>query len=60
MTAPAETALTRLEAQLADAAGAPVELERPSTPEHGDLATNVALRTAKERGRPPRELAAEL
>jgi arginyl-tRNA synthetase len=60
VTAPAETAITRLEAQLADAAGAVVELERPASPEHGDLSTNVALARAKERGRPPRELAAEL
>jgi len=37
-----------------------VELERPKDPTHGDFATNVALRTAKEVGRPPRELAQEL
>ena len=35
-------------------------LERPGNPEHGDYATNVALRIAPERGRPPRELAEEL
>jgi arginyl-tRNA synthetase len=52
--------LGRLAERVADLAGAPVELERPSDPEHGDYATNVALRTAKERGRPPRELAEEL
>jgi len=35
-------------------------LERPGNPEHGDYATNVALRIAPERGRSPRELAEEL
>src|SRR5205823_4994439 len=36
------------------------ELERPNNPEHGDYATNAALRLAPERRRPPRELAQEL
>jgi len=54
------TAVERLEARVSDAVGAPVELERPGDPEHGDFATNVALRRAKEVGKPPRELAAEL
>jgi arginyl-tRNA synthetase len=53
-------ALERLAGELAGAAGAAVELERPSDPKHGDFATNVALRLAPERGRNPRELAAEL
>jgi arginyl-tRNA synthetase len=53
-------AVDRLAARVAELAGAPVELERPSEAEHGDYATNVALQTAKERRRPPRELAAEL
>jgi arginyl-tRNA synthetase len=53
-------ALARLAAGLSEAAGAPVELERPNDPTHGDYATNVALRLAAERRRPPRELAAEL
>ncbi len=53
-------AVSRLAATIAELAGAPVELERPSDPEHGDYATNVALRTARDRGRPPRELAEEL
>lgn len=37
----------------------PVEVvvERPRNPEHGDYATNVALRLAKPAGRPPREVA---
>jgi arginyl-tRNA synthetase len=56
----AENAVARLAARLSDIAGAPVELERPSDPTHGDYATNVALRTAPQRKRPPRELAGEL
>ncbi|MCW2507397.1 MAG: argS, partial [Modestobacter sp.] len=34
-----------------------VVIERPRNPEHGDYATNVALRLAKAAGRPPREVA---
>ncbi len=49
-----------LAAKLAVAAGAEVELERPSDPAHGDYATNVALRLAPVRKRAPRELAGEL
>ncbi|MGY1630446.1 arginine--tRNA ligase [Geodermatophilus sp. SYSU D01186] len=36
---------------------ADVLVERPKNPEHGDYATNVALRLAKPAGRPPREVA---
>ena len=38
---------------------APAEalVERPKNPEHGDYATNVALRLAKPAGRPAREVA---
>jgi arginyl-tRNA synthetase len=53
-------AVERLAAEIADAAGAPVELERPSDAAHGDYATNVALRLAATRKRAPRELAEEL
>jgi arginyl-tRNA synthetase len=53
-------ALSRLEARLSELAGAPVELDRPSDPAHGDYATNAALRLAPERRRPPRELAEQL
>ncbi|MGZ8702011.1 MAG: arginine--tRNA ligase [Gaiellaceae bacterium] len=53
-------AVDRRAARLAELAGAPVELERPSDSAHGDYATNVALRIAPQRKRPPRELAAEL
>jgi arginyl-tRNA synthetase len=56
---PAES-LRRLEAALSELAGAPVELERPSKDEHGDYATNVALRVGPAAGRPPRALAEEL
>jgi arginyl-tRNA synthetase len=34
-----------------------IVIERPKNPEHGDYATNVALRLAKAAGRPPREVA---
>jgi arginyl-tRNA synthetase len=36
---------------------ADVGVERPRNPEHGDYATNVAMRTAKKAGVPPRDLA---
>ncbi len=49
-----------LAAALADAAGADLELERPGEPEHGDYATNVALRLAGSRRRAPREIAGEI
>jgi arginyl-tRNA synthetase len=49
-----------LSAALADATGAELELERPGEPEHGDYATNVALRLAGTRRLPPREIAAEI
>ncbi|TFV61269.1 UNVERIFIED_ORG: arginine--tRNA ligase [Bacillus sp. AZ43] len=37
-----------------------VVVERPRNRDHGDYATNVALRLAKAAGRPPREIAALL
>jgi arginyl-tRNA synthetase len=49
-----------LAAELASAAGAELDLERPTEPEHGDYATNVALRLAGTRRKPPREIAAEI
>ena len=52
--------VSRLAADLADVAGAPVELERPNDAEHGDYATNVALRIAPTQKRAPRELASEI
>ncbi len=41
-------------------AGGEVSLERPKDPAHGDYATNVALQAARNLGRSPREIAAEL
>jgi arginyl-tRNA synthetase len=55
-----DNALSRLEADLSEAAGMEVELERPSDPAHGDYATNVALKAAPVQGRSPREVAEEL
>jgi arginyl-tRNA synthetase len=53
-------AVERLAARVGEAVAGEVELDRPKDPSHGDFATNVALRRAKEAGRPPRELAVEL
>jgi arginyl-tRNA synthetase len=52
--------VARLEARLSELAGAPVELERPNDPEHGDYATNVAMRLAPVQRRSPREVGEEL
>ncbi|HEU5215543.1 MAG TPA: arginine--tRNA ligase, partial [Gaiellaceae bacterium] len=49
-----------LAAALASAAGAELELERPGEAEHGDYATNVALRLAGARRQAPRDIAAEI
>jgi arginyl-tRNA synthetase len=49
-----------LAAALAVAAGAELELERPGEAEHGDYATNVALRLAGARRQAPREIATEI
>ncbi len=54
--AAASDVLTRRGLDLA-ALPADVGVERPRNPEHGDYATNVALRTAKKAGVPPRDLA---
>jgi arginyl-tRNA synthetase len=45
---------------LAASLGPEIVLERPPEAEHGDYATNAALKLAGMRRRPPRELAAEL
>jgi arginyl-tRNA synthetase len=45
---------------LSELAGAPVVLERPQDPSHGDYATNVALQSVSQHRRPPREFAGEL
>src|SRR5919197_364673 len=53
-------AVERLAARLSELAGAPAKLERPQDPAHGDFATNVALQTAPQHRRAPREFAAEV
>jgi arginyl-tRNA synthetase len=53
-------AIARIESALTDGLGVAVALERPGNPEHGDYATNAALRAAPLRGRPPMEIAQEL
>jgi arginyl-tRNA synthetase len=52
--------VTALAAALASAADAELELERPGEAEHGDYATNVALRLAGTRRKAPREIAEEI
>ena len=52
--------VTSLANAVAASAGAELELERPGEAEHGDYATNVALRLAGARRKPPREIAAEI
>ena len=52
--------VSSLSSALAVSAGAELELERPGEAEHGDYATNVALRLAGVRRRAPREIAAEI
>ena len=54
------SAVARLASRLAEAADAPVTLDRPNDPSHGDYATNAALRLAGHVRRPPREIAGEL
>jgi arginyl-tRNA synthetase len=49
-----------LAAALAAGTGAELALERPAEPEHGDYATNAALRLAGARRQAPREIATEL
>jgi arginyl-tRNA synthetase len=53
-------AVRRLEQELEELVGAPVKLERPSNPEHGDYATNVAMQLAGKKRQPPREIAEEI
>src|SRR4051794_31441949 len=52
--------VARLAAELSDAVGAPIELDRPSDPAHGDYATNAALQLAPQRRLAPRELADQI
>jgi arginyl-tRNA synthetase len=52
--------VARLAGELTEIAGSPVALERPGDSEHGDYATNVALKLAGLQKRPPREIADEV
>ena len=52
--------VARLAGELGELAGISVTLERPGDAEHGDYATNVALRLAATRNQAPRDIAAEL
>jgi arginyl-tRNA synthetase len=56
---PAE-AIARIEGALERGLGVPVTLERPGQAEHGDFATNAALRAAPQLRRAPLEIAEEL
>ena len=56
---PAE-AIARIERALEHALGVPVTLERPGQAEHGDFATNAALRAAPQLRRAPIEIAEDL
>jgi arginyl-tRNA synthetase len=56
----AHNAVDRLAQAIGEVLRCELELERPSDPAHGDFATNVALRTAREHKRPPRDVAEEL
>ena len=56
----ASRALDRLTDALVRMAGGPAELDRPSKAEHGDYATNVALRVAAAKGVAPRDFAQEI
>ena len=56
-----ETALRAALSKLVpEHASAPILIERPKQAGHGDFSTNIALQLAKQVGRKPRELAAEL
>ena len=52
--------VSQLSRSLGEAIGAPITLERPGDPTHGDYATTVALQLAGRLRRPPREIAEEL
>jgi arginyl-tRNA synthetase len=60
LSVPPTDPVSRLADSLAEVVDAPIELERPGDPEHGDYATNVALRLAPTRKQAPRDLAGEI
>jgi arginyl-tRNA synthetase len=53
-------AIARIERGLENGLGVPVTLERPGQSEHGDYATNAALRAAPVQRKPPMEIAEQL
>ncbi|MGC9162056.1 MAG: arginine--tRNA ligase [Thiomonas sp.] len=59
-TARLTAALQKISAALHPQFSGTVELGRPRSAEHGDLASNLAMQLAKPLGRPPRELAQQI
>ena len=55
-----ERELRRVAAELGAADGTEIRLERPRNPEHGDIASNLAMALAGQLGRPPRAIADEI
>ncbi len=49
--------LARIARELAGDEAVAIQLDRPRNPEHGDIASNLALMLAKRLGQPPRTLA---
>ena len=60
LVAAALTAVATARGASIEVSAADVPVERPKNPEHGDWASNAAMKHAKGLGVPPRELAAEL
>ena len=54
------TQLARIAGELAGADDVPVQLDRPRNPEHGDVASNLAMLLARRVGQPPRALAEQI
>lgn len=52
--------LARVAGELAGTDDVPVQLDRPRNPEHGDIASNLAMLLAKRVGQPPRALAEQI
>ncbi len=52
--------LARVAGELAGGDDVPIQLDRPRNPEHGDVASNLAMLLAKRVGRPPRAVAEQI
>jgi len=52
--------LARVAGELSGTDDVPIQLDRPRNPEHGDIASNVAMLLAKRVGQPPRALAEQI